>query len=59
MFYKSLQNLSISIKDINVQVKNSPNKVLVNNKYQPLVISNLENKLYKPYAVPDSTQHKK
>lgn len=47
VFYKSLQNLSISIKDVNVQVKNSPNKVLVNNKYQPLVISNLEHKLYK------------
>ena len=46
---KVYKNLSISIKDVNIQIENKPNKILVDNHYQPLVINNLDNKLYKEY----------
>lgn len=39
-FFKSFKNLSITIKDTKISIKNTNDKVLLNNEYKPIVINN-------------------
>ena len=39
-FYKSIINLSVTVKDSKVSIKFDPHKILVNNIYEPIIISN-------------------
>jgi hypothetical protein len=39
-FFKSFKNLSITIKDTKISIKNTNDKVLFKNEYKPIVINN-------------------
>ena len=53
VFYKSLNKLSIEIKNFDVQVKNNMTKSLINNKYSPIVINDFSHQLYQKYLKKD------
>ena len=48
-FFKSFSSLNIEIKNTQISIKNTPNKKLVNNIYQPPIINSGYNNLFNIY----------